>query len=49
VLDGILSVLSSGAAWRDVPERYGPWPTVYDRFRRFEADGTRITRSAAPA
>ncbi len=29
-----------GAPWRDLPERYGPWQTVYDRFNRWCADGT---------
>jgi len=40
VFNGILWVLFSGAAWRDVPERYGPWKTVYGRFRRWRDDGT---------
>jgi len=35
VLNGIFWVLRSGAPWRDLPERYGPWKTVYDRFRRW--------------
>src|SRR6266545_6213335 len=39
-LNGILWVLHTGAPWRDVPERYGPWQTVYDRFRRWKRDGT---------
>jgi transposase len=26
--------------WRDVPERYGPWKTLYKRFARWEEDGT---------
>jgi transposase len=30
----------TGAPWRDLPERYGPWQTVYDRFNRWSADGT---------
>ena len=29
-----------GAPWRDLPERFGPWQTVYDRFNRWCADGT---------
>jgi transposase len=33
-------VLRSGAPWRDLPERYGSWKTVYDRFRRWAEDGT---------
>ncbi|MFC4327330.1 IS5 family transposase [Streptomyces andamanensis] len=40
VVNGILWKLSTGAAWRDLPERYGPWKTVYERFRRWSADGT---------
>jgi transposase len=39
ILNGILWVLCSGAAWRDLPERYGPWKTVYDRFRRWQQSG----------
>ena len=27
-------------AWRDVPERYGPWGRVHDLFRRWQRDGT---------
>lgn len=40
LLNGILWRLHSGAPWRDVPSRYGPWQTVYDRFRRWRRDGT---------
>ena len=40
VFNGILWVLCSGAAWRDLPERFGPWKTVYGRFRRWRDDGT---------
>jgi len=40
VLNGIFWVLRTGAPWRDLPERYGPWSTVYDRFRRWKNDGT---------
>jgi transposase len=40
VFNGILWVLFSGAAWRDLPERYGPWKTVYGRFNRWQKDGT---------
>lgn len=29
----------TGAPWRDVPERYGPWNRVYDLFRRWHRDG----------
>ena len=43
VLDGMLWVLRSGAPWRDLPERYGPWQTVNDRFYRWRDDGTLAT------
>jgi transposase len=36
VLNGILWILCSGAAWRDLPRRYGKWQTVYSRFRRWQ-------------
>lgn len=40
VINGIFWILRSGAPWRDLPERYGNWKTVYDRFRRWAEDGT---------
>lgn len=39
VLNGVFWVLCSGAPWRDLPERYGPWKTVYGRFRRWAQTG----------
>jgi transposase len=39
VLNGILWILRTGAPWRDLPERYGPWTTIYDRFRRWCKNG----------
>lgn len=33
VIDGILWILETGAPWRDLPERFGAWKTVYERFR----------------
>lgn len=38
--NGLFWVLHSGAPWRDLPARYGPWQTVYERFRRYRRDGT---------
>jgi transposase len=35
VVDAILWVLRTGAPWRDLPERYGPWHTVASRFYRW--------------
>lgn len=34
-VDGILWVLSDGGRWRTVPAEFGPWSSVYDRFRRW--------------
>ena len=39
VINGILWVLRTGAPWRDLPERYGPWGTCYSRFRRWSEQG----------
>ncbi|MFE0462361.1 IS5 family transposase [Kitasatospora sp. NPDC058965] len=40
VLNGIVWKLRTGSSWRDVPERYGSWQTLYTRFRRWALDGT---------
>ena len=40
IIDGILWKLRTGAPWRDLPERYGAYQTVYDRFVRWRRDGT---------
>ena len=40
VINGMLRVLGTGAPWRDLPRRYGPWQTVYDRFNKWRSDGT---------
>jgi transposase len=37
--DGILWILRTGAPWRDLPERYGKWQSVYDRFNRYRKSG----------
>jgi transposase len=39
VLNGMFWRLNTGAPWRDLPERYGPWKTVYDRFNRYRREG----------
>lgn len=31
--------LNTGIAWRDFPERFGPWQSVYDRFRSWAQQG----------
>jgi transposase len=35
VLNGIFYILRTGAPWRDLPERYGPRTTVYNRYARW--------------
>jgi transposase len=39
MLNGIFWILGTGAPWRDLPERCGPWQTVYDHFRRWRKSG----------
>lgn len=39
VVNGILWVLTTGARWADLPPRYGPWQTAYDRFVRWRKRG----------
>ncbi len=39
MVNGIRWVLRTGAPWRDLPERYGSWHTVYSRFYRWQKAG----------
>lgn len=39
VVNGMVYKIRTGVSWRDLPERYGPWKTVYTRFRRYALDG----------
>lgn len=32
VINGMLCKAKTGVTWRDLPERYGPWKTVHNRF-----------------
>jgi transposase len=40
VINAILWKLRTGAPWRDLPERYGPWKTAHERLRLWTADGS---------
>jgi transposase len=40
IVNAILWVLHTGAPWRDLPERYGPWQTIFTRFNGWRRDGT---------
>ena len=42
MLNAIMWVARSGAPWRDLPERFGPWETVYTRFRKLINNGVLI-------
>ena len=39
MLNGIFWILRSRTSWRDLPERYGPWQTVYKRFAKWSDAG----------
>ena len=39
VINGIFYVLRTGSPWRDLPERYGPYTTVYNRYNRWAKAG----------
>ncbi|MGL5095019.1 MAG: IS5 family transposase [Planctomycetia bacterium] len=38
-LDAVLWILRTGAPWRDLPDRFGPWNTVFQRFQRWARKG----------
>ena len=38
-ISGILWILKTGSPWRDLPEEFGKWQTVYNRFRRWIDEG----------
>ena len=40
MLNAILHILCSGASWRDLPDRYGPWQTAYHWFNSWSKDST---------
>jgi transposase len=39
VLDGAFWIARTGAPWRDLPEYFGEWNSVYQQFRRWAKDG----------
>jgi transposase len=39
ILNAIFYVLRTGMPWRDLPERYGPYTTAYNRFNRWARRG----------
>ena len=40
MMDGILWRLRTGSPWRDLPQEFGPWVTVYKHFDQWNSDGT---------
>jgi transposase len=39
-LEGIAWRFRAGAPWRDLPEQFGAWQSVWERHRRWSEDGT---------
>ena len=39
MLNGIFWSLNTGAPWRDLPDRFGPWQTVYGHFSKWRREG----------
>jgi transposase len=40
IVNGIFYIPRTGAPWRDLPERYGPRTTVYNRYARWARRGS---------
>ena len=40
MIEAIAWKYRTGSPWRELPERFGPWQTVYERHNRWSADGT---------
>jgi len=40
IVDAILWIARTGSPWRDLPEEYQPWATVWDLFDKWNSDGT---------
>jgi len=39
MFNAMLWILRTGAPWRDLPDRFGPWQTVYDYYRNWRDRG----------
>ena len=39
IISGIIHMLQSGGRWRDCPNDYGPYTTIYNRFNRWAKAG----------
>ena len=40
MIEAIAWKYRTGSPWREVPERFGPWQTAYERHNRWSRDGT---------
>lgn len=38
-INAVVWIAKTGAPWRDLPERFGPWNSTYRRFRRWSQSG----------
>ncbi len=39
IVEGMLWVARTGSSWRQLPERFGPWPTAASRYQRCLKEG----------
>ena len=44
---GVVHRLRTGCPWRDLPGRYGPWQTAYERFTALRTSGQLVEVLAA--
>ena len=47
MLNACLWILRTGAPWRDLPEKYGPWQTAWKRFDQWRKSGKILEIKAA--
>ena len=38
-INAVVWIAKTGAPWRDLPERFGPWKTVFNRFSEWAKSG----------
>ena len=36
-MDAVVYMAKTGLPWRDLPERFGPWKTIFNKFSRWNA------------
>ena len=39
LIEAIVWVINTGASWREIPERFGPWSSVAERYYRWCREG----------